>query len=99
MFLKKIIAGVKLNSKEVSYFKVNRLSSKGSYVKIVGGYALLKTNLFSRKYFILLLKKKEIFYLKSTLKSKGFIVNPSSFISKNGLIKLCIDIKNNREGK
>lgn len=93
MFLKKFEAGVRLTGSEVKYFRSNKFNMKGQYLKIIGSYVLWKVNLPMRKYFILLLNRKEILYLKKCISEKKVRPQINDFIFKRGLLKVNVKLE------
>ena len=103
--LEKYQAGVALSGQEVKAVKNGHLSLKGAFVTFHQGRPVL-TNAHITKYRFagdlpdydptqprfLLLKKKEIAYLRGKLHEKGLTIVPLSVYTKNRLIKVEIAV-------
>lgn len=101
LILEKFEAGIVLTGQEVKAAKGGHLSLKGTYITFHGPNALL-TNAHISKYpqagplpsydpthsRQLLLRKREISYLREKTKEKGLTVVPLSVYTKNQLIKV-----------
>ncbi len=105
--LEKIEAGVALSGPEVKSTKLGQINLKGSYISIDGENQVWLVDVHISPYRPatsvqkdyqpnqrrkLLLKKKEIDYLKGKNKEKGLTILPISVYTKGSLIKLEIAV-------
>jgi SsrA-binding protein len=105
--LEKIEAGIVLSGPEVKSIKAGQINLKGSYISIdsksqvwlIGAHiasykpaASVQANYDPSQNRKLLLRKKEIDYLRGKSKEKGLTILPISVYTKGSLIKLEIGI-------
>jgi len=108
--LEKFEAGIVLSGQEVKSTKAGHMSLKGTFVTFQGNNALL-TNAHISKYPFagelpnydptqsrrLLLKKREISYLREKTLEKGLTVVPLSVYTKNHLVKVEIALARGKQ--
>lgn len=97
---KKYVAGIQLLGNEVKAIRLKKVNIDNAYINIENN-EIFVFNMFIDKYIScnnfdhdekrkkkLLLKKREIFQIKSKIKIKGFSVVPVKIISERHLLKL-----------
>jgi SsrA-binding protein len=109
-FLETIEAGLKLSGSEVKSIKARHGSLSGAYVAVIGGDVVLlgahipawqeknaPTGYDPYQTRILLVHKKELFYILRSLQTKGLTIVPISLYNKGRYIKIQLAISKGKK--